>query len=129
MNTQFANIATPTEVVVAVTFKIELEPVAGLSRLLSVFDDRNPSATCFTVPCRQTGWRPIIAGLNCSPGRCRVRRLIWWPTRFAPVTLGEILDLKVGDVISPEIPEAIVAEVMVCPFSSAVTASRTGSMR
>jgi flagellar motor switch protein FliM len=27
------------------------------------------------------------------------------------VTLGEILDLKVGDVISLEIPEAIVAEV------------------
>lgn len=112
MNTQFANIATPTEVVVAVTFKIELGagggdfhvcfPYAMIEPIRDVLyssmqadrmeaDNRWVKLLSHQV---QTAEVDLVANLG-----------------QAPVTLGEILDLKVGDVISLEIPEAIVAEV------------------
>ena len=112
MNTQFANIATPTEVVVAVTFKIELGagggdfhvcfPYAMIEPIRDVLyssmqadrmeaDNRWVKLLSHQV---QTAEVDLVANLG-----------------QAPVTLGEILDLKVGDVISLEIPQAIVAEV------------------
>lgn len=112
MNTQFANIATPTEVVVAVTFKIELgagggdfhvcfpyamiEPIRDMLYSSMQADRMEADNRWVKLLSKQvqTAEVDLVANLG-----------------QAPVTLGEILDLKIGDVISLEIPEAIVAEV------------------
>lgn len=112
MNTQFANIATPTEVVVAVTFKIELgagggdfhvcfpyamiEPIRDVLYSSMQADRMEADNRWVKLLSRQvqTAEVDLVANLG-----------------HAPVTLGEILDLKIGDVISLEIPAAIIAEV------------------
>ncbi|WP_018152015.1 flagellar motor switch protein FliM [Leeia oryzae] len=112
MNTQFANIATPTEVVVAVSFKIELgsgggdfhvclpysmiEPIrdllySSMQADRAESDDRWVKLLSHQVQAAEVD---LIANLG-----------------SAPVTLGQIVNLKAGDVISLDIPEAIVAEV------------------
>ena len=53
MNTQFANIATPTEVVVAMTFHIELGAGGAISTSVCRTPWWNRSATCCPAPCRR----------------------------------------------------------------------------
>ncbi len=112
MNTQFANIATPSEVVVVTTFNIELgagggdfhicmpyamiEPIRDLlystmqGERLEV-DERWARLLTKQV---QVAEVDLVANLGC-----------------APVSLGQIVNMKVGDVISLDIPEAVIAEV------------------
>ena len=112
MNTQFANIATPTEVVVTTTFNIELgsgggdfhvcmpyamiEPIRDLL-YSSMQADRNEIDQRWINLMRsqvQHAEVDLVANLG-----------------ETPINLGQIVNLKVGDVISLDIPEAIVAEV------------------
>lgn len=112
MNTQFANIATPTELVVTTTFNIELgaggggfhvcmpyamiEPIRDLL-YSSMQADRSHADTRWVRLMKtqiQNAEVELVANLG-----------------HAPITLGQIVNLKAGDVISLDIPEAIVAEV------------------
>ena len=112
MNTQFANIATPTEVVVTVTFNIELGAGGG----------------DFHVCMPYAMIEPIRDLLNSSMQADRTEVDERWVKQLknqiqdaevdlvanlghTPVTLSQIVNLKVGDVISLDIPEAIVADV------------------
>jgi flagellar motor switch protein FliM len=112
MNTQFANIATPSEVVVVTTFNIELGSGGG----------------DFHVCLPYAMIEPIRDKLYSSMQGERLEVDERWTKLFtkqiqvaevnlvanlgeAPVTLGQILNMQVGDVISLDIPEAIVAEV------------------
>ncbi|MBB5020454.1 flagellar motor switch protein FliM [Chitinivorax tropicus] len=112
MNTQFANIATPTEVVVTTTFKIELgagggdfhvcfpyamiEPIRDLLYSSMQADRMEADNRWVKLLSREVQGAEVDLVANLGQ---------------APVLLGDILDLKVGDVISLEIPDAIVAEV------------------
>ncbi|WP_236250775.1 flagellar motor switch protein FliM [Chromobacterium phragmitis] len=62
MNTQFANIATPTEVVVAMTFHIELGAGGGTSISACRIPWSSRYATCCPAPCRPTAPRWTTAG-------------------------------------------------------------------
>ncbi len=112
MNTQFANIATPTEVVIAYTFKIELGAGGGDFHM------------CFPYSMIE----PIRDMLYSSMQTDRIESDNRWSSLLrkqvqhadvnlvatlgnAQITLGEILNLKTGDVISLDIPEAIIASV------------------
>ncbi|WP_288841270.1 flagellar motor switch protein FliM [uncultured Deefgea sp.] len=112
MNTQFANIATPTEVVVAYTFKIELGAGGG----------------DFHICLPYSMIEPIRDMLYSSMQTDRIESDNRWSSLLrkqlhhadvnlvatlgnAKITLGDILNLKTGDVISLEIPEAIIASV------------------
>jgi len=112
MNTQFANIATPTEVVVATSFNIDLgsgggelhicmpyamlEPIRDL--IYSSFQaDRTESDSRWVKMLTeqiQTAEVAVVATLARTE-----------------VTLRQIMDLQVGDVISVELPETVTAEV------------------
>jgi len=112
MNTQFANIATPSEVVVVTTFNIELgsgggdfhvclpyamiEPIRDLlySSMQGERLEVDERWTRLLTKQIQVAEVNLVANLG-----------------EAPVTLGQILNMQVGDVISLDIPEAIVAEV------------------
>ena len=112
MNTQFANIATPTEVVIAYTFKIELGAGGGDFHM------------CFPYSMIE----PIRDMLYSSMQTDRIESDNRWSSLLrkqvqhadvnlvatlgnAQITLGEILNLKTGDVISLDIPEVIIASV------------------
>ena len=112
MNTQFANIATPSEVVVVTTFNVELgsgggdfhicipyamiEPIRDIlystmqGERLEV-DDRWARRLTKHVQAAEVD---IVANLG-----------------HVAISLGQIVNMKVGDVISLDIPEAVVAEV------------------
>lgn len=112
MNTQFANIATPSEVVVVTSFNIELgsgggdfhvcmpyamiEPIRDVlySSMQGERMDVDERWTRMLTKQLQVAEVNLVANLG-----------------EAPVNLGQILNMQVGDVISLDIPEAIVAEV------------------
>ena len=112
MNTQFANIATPNEVVVATTFTIELGPVSGEMHFCTPYSMIEPIRDILTSSLQgetlemdkrwvrlmtqqiQTAEVEIVANLG-----------------SARTTLGDILNMKAGDVIPIAIPEAVEATV------------------
>lgn len=112
MNTQFANIATPNEVVVATTFTIELGPVSGEMHFCTPYAMIEPIRDILTSSLQgetlemdkrwvrlmtqqiQTAEVEIIADLG-----------------VAKSTLGKILNMKVGDVIPFAIAPTVEAKV------------------
>ena len=112
MNTQFANIATPNEVVVATTFTIELGPVSGEMHFCMPYSMIEPIRDILTSSLQgetlemdkrwvrlmtqqiQTAEVEIIADLG-----------------TAKSSLGAILNMKVGDIIPLTIPPTVEAKV------------------
>ncbi len=112
MNTQFTNIATPNEVVIATTFTIELGPVSGEMHFCMPYSMIEPIRDILTSSLQgetleidkrwirlmtqqiQTAEVEIIADLG-----------------IAKSTLGAILNMKAGDVIPLALPEIVEAKV------------------
>jgi len=112
MNTQFANIATPNEVVVATTFTIELGQVSGEMHFCTPYSMIEPVRDVLTSSLQgetletdkrwirlmtqqlQTAEVEIIANLG-----------------VASTTFGDILNMKVGDIIPLAVPETVEAKV------------------
>lgn len=112
MNTQFANIATPTEVVVSYTFKIELGAGGGDFHVCLPYSMIEPIRDMLYSSMQadrmeaDTRWLKLLRRQVQQAEVDLVAHL-----GNAKVTLGDIVNLKAGDVISLEIPEAVVAEV------------------
>lgn len=112
MNTQFANIATPTEVVVAVTFKIELGAGGGDFHVCMPYSMIEPIRDILYSSMQADRMEADNRWVSLLSKQVQAAEVDLVATLgHAPVTLGEILDLKVNDIISLEIPDAIVAEV------------------
>lgn len=112
MNTQFANIATPTEVVVSYTFKIELGAGGGDFHVCLPYS--------MIEPIRDLLYSSMQADRIEADNRWLklLRRQVQQAevdlvAQFGntEVTLGDIVNLKAGDVISLDIPDAVIAEV------------------
>jgi flagellar motor switch protein FliM len=117
MNTQFANIATPTEVVVAFTFKIELGSGGGDFHVCFPYSMIEPLRDLLYSSMqadRMEADNRWVKLLSLQVQSANVDLVATLGT--AQITLGEILDLKVGDVIGIDIPEAITAEVHGVPL-------------
>lgn len=116
MNTQFANIATPTEVVVAMTFHIELgagggdfhmclpysmiEPIRDILSSTMQADRTEVDNRWITLMSRQV--QAAEVDLVATLGSTKV-------------TLGQVLNLKAGDVVMMDIGERLVADVSGIP--------------
>jgi flagellar motor switch protein FliM len=112
MNTQFANIATPNEVVVTFTFTVELGSVSGEMHFCIPYSMIEPIRDTLTSSLQgetlemdkrwvrlmtqqiQTAEVEIVASLG-----------------TARVSLGDILNMKAGDVIPIAVPECVAAHV------------------
>jgi flagellar motor switch protein FliM len=112
MNTQFANIATPNEVVVATTFTIELGPVSGemhfctpYSMIEPIRDNLTSSLQGETLEMDKRWVRLMTQQIQTA----EVELVADLGT--ARATLGEVLNMKAGDVISLQVPETISAKV------------------
>lgn len=112
MHTQFANIATPTEVVVAMKFSIELgagggafhvcipyatlEPIRDLIYSAMQGDHMGQDKRWVRMLSKQVQSAEVELNANLTTVNADVKRL---------------LNLKVGDVLPAEIPQTIIAEV------------------
>ena len=112
MNTQFANIATPTEVVVAITFKIELGAGGGdfhvclpYSMIEPIRDVLYSSMQADRIEA-DNRWVKLLSHQVQAAEVDLVATL-----GQATITLGDILNLKAGDIVGVEIANAIVADV------------------
>ncbi|MGB0129418.1 MAG: flagellar motor switch protein FliM [Rhodocyclaceae bacterium] len=117
MNSQFANIATPSEVVVATTFSLELggtaadmhvcipyamvEPIRELLYSAMQSDHITSDKRWISLLTRQVQEANVV--LRATLGR-------------SEITLRQILGMKVGDVVPIDIPETIQGEVDQVPI-------------
>ncbi|XZG71227.1 flagellar motor switch protein FliM [Chitinibacteraceae bacterium HSL-7] len=112
MNTQFANIATPTEVVVAYTFKIELGAGGGDFHVCFPYSMIEPIRDLLYSSMQADRIEADTRWLNLLKMQVQGAEVdLVANLGNTEITLGDILNLKSGDVISLDIPEAIVAEV------------------
>ena len=112
MNTRFANIATPNEVVVATTFNIAIGNAGGEFHICMPY--------AMIQPIRDVLYS-TLQGDHMDVDKRWVQMLskqvqlaeveLVANLGQAPVTLRQILNMQEGDVIALEIPEAIVAQV------------------
>ncbi len=112
MNTHFANIATPNEVVVTTTFNIELGTAGGEFHVCMPYAMVEPIRDILYSSLQgdhMEGDKRWVRLLSKQVQLAEVELVA--DLGHAPVTLDQILNMQVGDVISLEIPEAIVAQV------------------
>lgn len=112
MNTQFANIATPSEVVVTTTFNIELGAVSGDFHVCLPYAMIEPIRDLLYEGMQgdrmevDERWVSFLSNQVQSTEIKLVANL-----SQAELTVRELLGMKVGDVISLDIPDAITANV------------------
>ena len=127
MNTQFANIATPNEIVVTVTFSIEIGPMHGDIHVCMPYSMIEPIRDLLTSTLQgetmdvdkrwtkmmtqqiQTAEIELIANMG-----------------SANTTLGKVLNMQIGDVIPLKIPDTILATVDNVPVMECKYGTRNG---
>ena len=116
MNTQFANIATPTEVVVSMTFHIELGAGGGDFHVCMPYSMVEPIRDQLSSTMAADRTEIDNRWVSLLSRQLQIAEVELVATLAeAQITLGDILNLKTGDVIPVEIPESIVADVSGIP--------------
>ncbi|HEX7645790.1 MAG TPA: flagellar motor switch protein FliM [Noviherbaspirillum sp.] len=112
MNTQFANIATPNEVVVATTFTIELGPVSGEMHFCTPYSMIEPIRDILTSSLQGETLEMDKRWVRLMTQQIQTAEVeLVADLGTARATLGEVLNMKAGDVISLQVPETISAKV------------------
>ncbi|MFZ6658641.1 flagellar motor switch protein FliM [Undibacterium sp. TJN19] len=112
MNTQFANIATPNEVVVSTTFTIELGPVSGEMHMCMPYSTIEPIRDILTSSLQGETLEVDKRWVRLMTQQIQIAEVeIVADLGTTRVTLGDILNMKEGDVIPLSIPDIISAKV------------------
>ncbi|MDY7537117.1 flagellar motor switch protein FliM [Undibacterium sp. RTI2.1] len=112
MNTQFANIATPNEVVVSTTFTIELGPVSGEMHMCMPYSMIEPIRDILTSSLQGETLEVDKRWVRLMTQQIQIAEVeIVADLGTAKVTLGDILNMKEGDVIPISIPDIVSAKV------------------
>ena len=112
MNTQFANIATPNEVVVATTFTIELGPVSGEMHFCTPYSMIEPIRDILTSSLQGETLEMDKRWVRLMTQQIQTAEVeIVADLGTAKASLGELLNMKAGDVIPLQVPEIIAAKV------------------
>jgi flagellar motor switch protein FliM len=112
MNTQFANIATPNEVVVSTTFTIELGPVSGEMHMCMPYSMIEPIRDLLTSSLQGETLEIDKRWVRLMTQQIQIAEVeIVADLGSAKVTLGDILNMKIGDVIPISVPEIVSAKV------------------
>ncbi len=111
-NTQFANVATPNEVVVATTFEISLGSAVGEMHICMPYSTLEPIRDLLSSSMQGESLevdKRWIGRLSKQVQAADVTMLV--DLAHVQVTLDQILNMQVGDVISLNIPEFVTASV------------------
>lgn len=118
MNTQFANIATPTEVVVAMTFRIELGAGGGDFHVCMPYSMVEPLRDLLSSTMAADRTEVDNRWVNLLSRQVQVAEVDLVATLASTdITLGRILKLKEGDVVGIEVPTTIEATVSGIPVA------------
>ena len=127
MNTQFANIATPAEVVVAVTFNIEFSGASSEMHVCLPYS--------MVEPIREILYSTMHSDQVSSDKRwtSMLRRQLQKaemelvaPLATRKITLGDVMQMKVGDIIPIPIPDLLSVSVNGMPVIAAHHGVRNG---
>ncbi len=112
MNTQFANIATPNEVVVSTTFTIELGPVSGEMHMCMPYSMIEPIRDLLTSSLQGETLEIDKRWVRLMTQQIQIAEVeLVADLGQTRVTLGDILNMKVGDIIPLQVPEIVAAKV------------------
>lgn len=112
MNTQFANIATPNEVVVSTTFTIELGPVSGEMHMCMPYSTIEPIRDTLTSSLQGETLEVDKRWVRLMTQQIQIAEVeLVADLGTAKLTLGDLLNMKEGDIIPLTIPEIISAKV------------------
>ena len=112
MNTQFANIATPNEVVVSTTFNLELGPTNGDLHVCMPYSMVEPIRDLLTSSLQgetmevDRRWAKLMAQ---QIQNAEIELVANMGT--SELTVAEVVNMKIGDVIPLNIPDTITATV------------------
>jgi len=112
LNTQFANIATPNEVVVTTTFTVELGSVSGEMHFCTPYSMIEPIRDTLTSSLQGEALEVDKRWIRLMTQQIQVAE-VELVTNFGEVkvTLGDILNMKAGDVIPFSVPDRVSATV------------------
>jgi flagellar motor switch protein FliM len=129
MHTQFASIATPNEVVVVSSFRIELGSVTGSISICIPYSTLEPIRDALYGS---------VQGDNAEPDRRWTRMLsrqvqlaeVTLVADFAhiPTTITQLVSMKAGDVIPFEAQERVTAEIDGVPMFECAYGTRNGKL-
>ncbi|WMW82212.1 flagellar motor switch protein FliM [Undibacterium cyanobacteriorum] len=112
MNTQFANIATPNEVVVSTTFTIELGPVSGEMHMCMPYSMIEPIRDLLTSSLQGETLEIDKRWVRLMTQQIQIAEVeLVADLGQTRITLGDILNMKVGDIIPLSVPEIVSAKV------------------
>lgn len=122
MNTQFANIATPNEVVVVTTFNVELGPANGEIHFCMPYSMVEPLRDILSSPLQGEVLGVDKRWVKLMTQQVQAAEIeIVADLAQTNMQLGNVLNMKVGDVIPLNIDEAVEAKVdgvpvMLCKY-------------
>ncbi|MEC5217541.1 flagellar motor switch protein FliM [Actimicrobium sp. GrIS 1.19] len=112
MNTQFANIATPNEVVVCTTFTVELGPVSGEMHFCMPYSTIEPIRDILTSSLQGETLEIDKRWIRLMTQQIQTAEVeIVADLGIARSNFGAILNMKVGDIIPITVPEFVMAKV------------------
>ena len=112
MNTQFANIATPNEVVVATTFTVELGPVSGEMHFCVPYSMIEPIRDILTSSLQGETMQMDKRWVRLMTQQIQTAEVeIVVDLGTAKSTLGALLNLRVGDVLPLSVPDLVAGKV------------------
>ena len=112
MNTQFANIATPNEVVVATTFTIDLGNNSGEFHICMPYSMIEPIRDILSSSMQGDQMEADMRWVKLLSQEIQQAEVeLVANLTEVPVTLGQIVNMKKGDILSVDIPEAIIAQI------------------
>ncbi len=129
MNTQFANIATPTEVVVVTTFNIELGTSGGdfhICMPYSMIEPMRDQLTSTMQADRAEADERWVTEMSLQVQDAEVELVAHLGQ--AAITLRQIMGLKAGDVVSLDLPDAVIAEVDGVPLFECHYGQKNGQL-
>jgi flagellar motor switch protein FliM len=127
MNSQFANIATPSEIVISTTFTLEFGGSAADMHICFPYSMVEPirdllySAMQSDQLSTDQRWI-LMLRKQLKDAEVEIRAYL----ATTSITLGEILELKAGDIIPINIPERIIASVDDIPLLEATYGQQGG---
>lgn len=122
MNTQFANIATPNEVVIAVTFNVELGSASGEIHFCFPYSMLEPLRDMLSSPLQGEVLGTDKRWVKLMTQQVQAAEVeIVADLAKTNMMIGDVLNMKVGDVVPLNIEESIEAQVdgvpvMLCKY-------------
>lgn len=127
MNTQFANIATPNEVVVTTTFSIEIGPMHGDIHVCMPYSMVEPIRDLLTSTLQGETMDADKRWTKMMTQQIQIAEIeLVANMGAANTTLGKVLNMQVGDVIPLKIPDTILATVDNVPVMECKYGTRNG---